>query len=168
MATDVVWPKDTEMPCIPWVEILLHPEDYISPSLLPAELRLQSPDNMTSRDLFTMSAHIRHLQNTRSSSADTCGQTHFSFRTKDEIRAALQAQLAKNQAPLEIEEDDEAGGSATGDKNDENMQARLTKNQAPLEIEEDDEAGGSAASDKNDENMYVLHFCTTNGVLILF
>ena len=135
------------MPCIPWVEILLRLEDYISPSLLPAELRLQSPDNMTSRDLFTMSAHIRHLQNTCSSSADTCGQTCFSFCTKDEIRAALQARLTKNQAPLDIEEDDEAGSSTTGDKNDENMQARLTKNQAPLEIEEDDEAGGSAASE---------------------
>ena len=115
MATDVVWPKDTKMPCILWVEISLHPEDYISPSLLPAELRLQSPNNMTSRDVFTMSTHIRHLQNTCSSSADTCGQTRFSFRTKDEIRAALQPRLAKNQAPLEIEEDDEASGSAASE-----------------------------------------------------
>ena len=136
MATDVVWHKDTEMPCIPWVEILRHPEDYISPSLLPAELHLQSPDNMTSRDLFTMSAHICHLQNICSSSADTCSQNHFSFCTKDEIHAALQA--------------------------------RPTKNQAPLKIEEDDEAGSSAAGDKNNENMYVLHFCTTNSVLISF
>ena len=123
MATDVVWPKDTKMPCILWVEISLHPEDYISPSLLPAELRLQSPNNMTSRDVFTMSTHIRHLQNIHSSSADTCSQIRFSFLTKDEIRAALQARLAKNQVPLEIEEDDEAGSSTAGDKNDENMQA---------------------------------------------
>jgi hypothetical protein len=108
------------MPCTPWVEISLHPEDYISSSMLPTDIHLQSPDDMTSRDLFTLSAHIHYLQSTYSSSADASGKINFGFRTQDEIRAALQARLTKSQVPVEIEEDDGASSAAACDNVGEN------------------------------------------------
>jgi hypothetical protein len=75
---------------------------------------------MTSRDLFTLSAHIHYLQSTYSSSADASGKINFGFRTQDEIRAALQARLTKSQVPVEIEEDDGASSVAACDNVGEN------------------------------------------------
>lgn len=81
---DYAWPKDEDMPGIPWDSIVSHPEDYISPSNMPQGLSLCSPEIMSAQDLFIIATQIHHLQNTSST---------FFFRTKSDISQRIQARL---------------------------------------------------------------------------
>jgi hypothetical protein len=74
--------------------------------MLPDGLSFQSPDNMPSCDLFALATHVHNLQNSNSTSADSCNPIRFNFRSKEDIRAARQARII-DQVPPEIEEDHE-------------------------------------------------------------